>query len=245
MDMQLDAAKKRPRPPGASAAAFGLLPPRPAGAQGSPAPVQPRRPRRWLVRGKARQTAHSLYAKSDDGRGSRARHASQARRRPGEVSAAPLLLLCFRASRRAPARYTGDIYKGRLENQGETKQTKKSRRESSRSGRDGEGRPRAVPRHALGQRRRRLARRERPSVSRRRRPGRHRRRERRAERPPGAPRPSLRRLGVARRALVEGQAQQRRVLGAAPHELEKWLLAELRDRGPALGYELCGNQPAS
>ena len=186
----------------------------------------------------------------------------------------------FLVSRRADARaapYTSDIYKERLENQGKTKQTKKSRRESSRSGRDGEGRPRPVPRgHALGQRRvafvrwqggravasgsgfdrtssggrvlarlRNFARRELPSVSRRRRPGRHRRRERRAERPPGAPRPSLRRLGVARRALVEGQAQQRRVLGASPHELEKRLLAELRDRGPALGYELCGNQPAS
>jgi len=164
----------------------------------------------------------------------------------------------FLVSRRADARaapYTSDIYKERLENQGKTKQTKKSRRESSRSGRDGEGRPRPVLRrhrlrHALGQRWRHLARRERPGrrragPGRRRCPGRHRRRERRAERPPGAPRPSLRRLGVARRALVEGQAQQRRVLGASPHELEKRLLAELRDRGPALGYELCGNQPAS
>ena len=48
--------------PGARAAAFGLLPPRPAGAQGSPAPIYARRPRRRLVRGKAKQfVLHALW----------------------------------------------------------------------------------------------------------------------------------------------------------------------------------------
>ena len=56
--------------------------------------------------------------------------------------------------------------------------------------------------------------------------------------PGRAPRPPLRRPGVARRRAVEGEAQQRRVLGAAAHELEKWLLAELRYGASTFGHEL-------
>ena len=113
LDMQLDSAKKVQGQPGARAAAFGLLAPSPAhgrcaGQPRSAPPAPATAGRRWLVRRRARQTAHSLYAKSDDGRGGRARHASQARCRPGEVSVAALLLLSFFGvgSRRRPRRMT-------------------------------------------------------------------------------------------------------------------------------------------
>ena len=153
----------------------------------------------------------------------------------------------FLVSRRADARaapYTSDIYKERLENQGKTKQTKKKVRGATAK----DVRAQSTG-GALGQRRRHLARRERPG---RRRAG-----------PAGAGAPAA--TGAANDARsVRPALRGRRFAGLAspgvpwskvrlssdessgpPRMSSKNGSRAARDRGPALGYELCGNQPAS